>query len=218
MTLACPSDIILEVHGQNKRKPKRVRTAFTPRQLQVLEHTFANTHYPDVLLREQLATFTSIAEAKIQVWMPTNGLFPWAVGVTVIVYFNKIISLPAPLLYYVFDRSVLLHKIPNICRFYPYFSMLFRFSIAICQLFVLLTVRPLNQNTTDAQRKPKKEWVGNHFQVVACMQLVRSLGRANFHIWKLASPNDSNYANLKFKYSFRAFHWDKPSSRMSLDF
>ena len=62
----------------------------------------------------------------------------------------------------------LLHKIPNICRFYPYFSMLFRFSIAICQLFVLLTVRPLNHNTTDAQRKPKKEWVGNHFQVVAC--------------------------------------------------
>lgn len=45
-----------------------MRTAFTPRQLQVLEHTFANTHYPDVLLREQLATFTSIAEAKIQVW------------------------------------------------------------------------------------------------------------------------------------------------------
>ena len=83
-------------------------------------------------------------------------------GVIVLVYLNKIISLPAPLLYYVSDRSVLLHKIPNICRFYPYFSMLFQFSIAICQLFILLPVRPLNQNTTDAQRKPKKEWVGNH--------------------------------------------------------
>ena len=30
---------------------------------------------------------------------------------------------------------------------------------------------------------------------------VRSLGRANLHIWKLASPNDSSYANLKFKYN-----------------
>ena len=62
-------------------------------------------------------------------------------------YINSIFSLPAPLLYCVFDRFLLLHKIPNNCCFYPYFSMLFRFSI--CQLFVLLTVRPWNQNTTD---------------------------------------------------------------------
>ena len=47
----------------------------------------------------------------------------WAVGVIVLINFNKIISLPAPLLYCVFDRFVLLHKIPNICHFYPYFSM-----------------------------------------------------------------------------------------------
>ena len=41
----------------------------------------------------------------------------------------------------------------NICRFYPYLSMLFRFSITLSvTLFTLLTVRPLNQNTTDAQR------------------------------------------------------------------
>ena len=95
-------------------------------------------------------------------------------GVIVLVHFNKIIYLPAPLLCYVFDRSVLLHKIPNICRFYPYFSMLFRFSIAICQLFILLTVRPLNQNTTDAQRKPKKEWVGITFRLLGNDQLNQS--------------------------------------------
>ena len=41
-------------------------------------------------------------------------------------YINNIISLPAPLLCCVFDRFVLLHKIPNICRFYRYFFMLFR--------------------------------------------------------------------------------------------
>ena len=56
-----------------------------------------------------------------------------SLGVIALVYFNKIISLPAPLLYCVYDCFVLLHKNPNICRFYPYFSMLFRFSI--CQLF-----------------------------------------------------------------------------------
>ena len=102
---------------------------------------------------------------QVQDWLALFSSWPWAVGVIVLVYFNKIISLPAPLLYYVFDRSVLFYKIPNICGFYPYFSMLFRFSIAICQLFILLTLRPLNQNTTDAQRKPKKELIGNHFQV-----------------------------------------------------
>ena len=39
------------------------------------------------------------------------------------------------------------------------------FSVFDLSVFVLLTVIPLNQNTTDAQRKPKKEWVGSRFQV-----------------------------------------------------
>ena len=55
-----------------------------------------------------------------------------------------------PLLYSAFDCFVLLHKIPKICSFYPFLSMLFRFSISS---LALLTVRLLNQTTRDAKRK-----------------------------------------------------------------
>ena len=76
-------------------------------------------------------------------------------GVIVVVYFNKVISLPAPLLYCVFDRFVLLHKIPNTYRFYPYFSMF----ISVFDLTVICTP---NGKTAEpeysrrADRKPKK--------------------------------------------------------------
>ena len=65
-------------------------------------------------------------------------------------YINKIISLQAPLLYCVFDHFVLLHKIPNICRSYSYFSMLFRCSLVLVQLllvsFVLLKAHANGRN------------------------------------------------------------------------
>ena len=44
-----------------------------------------------------------------------------------------------------------------------------------------------------------KEGIGGKSLSDCCLELVRSLGRANFHIWKLASTSDSNYADLKFK-------------------
>lgn len=70
------ADVILENQDDKKSggKPRRMRTCFSPRQLQVLEQAFSKTHYPDVLLREQLSNFANIPESRIQV---TNSDQKW---------------------------------------------------------------------------------------------------------------------------------------------
>lgn len=60
--------IISQLMGQNSKRKRRHRTIFSEDQLGLLEDVFRHTHYPDVTLREQLATQTNLKEARIEVW------------------------------------------------------------------------------------------------------------------------------------------------------
>uniref|UniRef100_A0A914VSR6 Homeobox domain-containing protein n=1 Tax=Plectus sambesii TaxID=2011161 RepID=A0A914VSR6_9BILA len=52
----------------NGKRKRRHRTIFTEEQLAVLEGTFQDTHYPDVLLREKLALQCDLKEERVEVW------------------------------------------------------------------------------------------------------------------------------------------------------
>ncbi|KAK9720303.1 Homeodomain [Popillia japonica] len=54
-------------HQPPKRK-RRHRTIFSEEQLEQLEATFEQTHYPDVVLREQLALKVDLKEERVEAW------------------------------------------------------------------------------------------------------------------------------------------------------
>ncbi|XP_048519027.1 homeobox protein goosecoid [Dendroctonus ponderosae] len=55
-------------HHQPPKRKRRHRTIFSEEQLEQLEATFEQTHYPDVVLREQLALKVDLKEERVEVW------------------------------------------------------------------------------------------------------------------------------------------------------
>lgn len=64
----------LTLSNGQKRK-RRHRTIFTEDQLEQLEAAFLNTHYPDVLLREELALRVDLKEERVEVSLQIISAF-----------------------------------------------------------------------------------------------------------------------------------------------
>ncbi len=57
----------LLLHGPFARKPKRIRTAFSPSQLLRLERAFEKNHYVVGAERKQLANSLSLSETQVNI-------------------------------------------------------------------------------------------------------------------------------------------------------
>ena len=56
-----------QLQQQQTKRKRRHRTIFSEEQLDQLESTFSKTHYPDVVLREDLANKIDLKEERVEV-------------------------------------------------------------------------------------------------------------------------------------------------------
>lgn len=63
----------LLLHGPFARKPKRIRTAFSPSQLLRLERAFEKNHYVVGAERKQLASSLSLSETQVSALQAASG-------------------------------------------------------------------------------------------------------------------------------------------------
>ena len=47
---------------------KRIRNMFSPKQIELLEKVFEQTHYPDSTIRESLSARLNLSSIRIQTW------------------------------------------------------------------------------------------------------------------------------------------------------